>query len=104
VAQLIVIANEVDGWDVVREDDGIALSNHTTRESAERAARMRAEEESLSEAHGDVVAVEERGVHRIDDARQGVKPAFLALAAILLFVTLLVAVLSLTGALTGFGS
>jgi hypothetical protein len=104
VAQLIVIANEVDGWDVVREDDGIALSNHPTRETAERAARMRAAEEHLDEDGGDAVAVAERGVHPIDDARQGVKPAFLALAAILLFVTLLVAVLSLTGALTGFGS
>jgi hypothetical protein len=59
VAKLVVIPNEVDGWDLVREEN---------------------------------------------DARHGVKPAFFALAAILLFVTILVAVLSLTGALTGFGS
>jgi hypothetical protein len=104
VARLVVIANEVDGWDVVREENGIALSNHPTRESAERAARMRAAEEHLDADGGDPVAVAERGVHPIDDARQGVKPAFFALAAILLFVTILIAVLSLTGALTGFGS
>ena len=104
MAKLVVIANEVDGWDVVRDDDGMALSNHATRESAEHAARMRAAEEHLGENGGDPVIVAERGVHRIDDARQGVRPAFLALAAILLFVTVLVAVLSLTGALTGFGS
>jgi Uncharacterized protein conserved in bacteria (DUF2188) len=104
VPKLIVIANEFDGWDVVREQDGTALSNHPTRDSAIRAARMRAAEEHLDAKGGDPVTVAERGVHPIDDARQGVKPAFLALSAILLFVTLLVALLSLTGALTGFGS
>lgn len=104
MAKLIVIANEVDGWDIVREGENVALSNHPTRESAERAARLRAAEERLDEAGADAVDVVERGVHPIDDARQGVKPAFLALGALLAFVTLLVAILSLTGALTGFGS
>ncbi len=35
---------------------------------------------------------------------RGMKPAFLALGGLLLGVALLIAILSLTGALTGFGS
>jgi hypothetical protein len=101
---LKVIQNEVDGWDVVREDEGVALSNHETRASAEEAARMRADEERLSEEGDEPVVVDTLHVHAIDDARQGVKPAFLALGGLLLGITILVAILSLTGALTGFGS
>ena len=43
-------------------------------------------------------------VHGIDDARQGMRPAFLALAGLLAAVTILIVVLALTGSLTGFGS
>lgn len=101
---LKVMQNEIDGWDVVREDEDVALSNHPTRESAEEAARIRANEERLSEEGGEPVVVDEQHVHAIDDPRQGMKPAFFALAGLLAFVTLLVIVLALTGALTGFGS
>ena len=96
--------NEVDGWDVVREDEGVALSNHPTRESAEAAARLRAEEERASQEGGEPVVVDERHIHAIDDARQGMKPAFLALGGLLVAVAILITILSLTGALTGFGS
>jgi hypothetical protein len=101
---LKVVRNEIDGWDVVPEDEDVALTNHPTREEAEAAARLRAEEESLSEPEGDAVVVAEREVHGIDDTRQGVRPAILALAGLLAAVTLLVIVLALTGSLTGFGS
>ena len=101
---LKVMPNEVDGWDVVREDEEVALSNHPTRESAEHAARMRADEERVSQEGDEPVVVDPRHVHAIDDARQGMKPAFLALGGILLAVTVLIAILALAGALTGFGS
>jgi hypothetical protein len=96
--------SEVDGWDVVREDEGVALSNHPTRESAELAARMRAEEEHLGDDGGEPVVVDEQHVHRIDDARQGVKPAFLSLGGLLIAVALLATIVALIGAITGFGS
>jgi hypothetical protein len=101
---LKVMPSEVDGWDVVREDEGVALSNHATRDSAERAARMRAEEEHLGADGGEPVIVDERHVHPVDDARQGVKPAFLSLGGLLIAVTLLATIVALIGALTGFGS
>ena len=101
---LKVIRNEVDGWDVIEEHGEHALSNHPTRESAEEAARMRAESCGSARRATRPVVVDTDHVHAIDDARQGMKPAFLALAGLLAFVTVLVIVLALTGSLTGFGS
>ena len=89
------------------EDDtveGVALSNRPDRESAEAAAELRAEEDRVSQEGDEPVIVDPDEVHPIDDARQGMRPAFLALAGLLAAVTLLVVVLALTGALTGFGS
>ena len=40
---LKVMQNEVDGWDVVREDEDAALSNHPTKEEAIAAAEIRSE-------------------------------------------------------------
>ena len=82
-----VIRNEVDGWDVIDEHGDQALSNHPTRESAEKAARMRAEELHLAEHGEKPVVIDTDHVHAIDDTTQGMKPAFLALAGLLAFVT-----------------
>ena len=101
---LKVIENEVDGWDVVREDEGVALSNHRTREQAMEAAEMRADEERLGDMGDTSVELDTEHIHGIDDARQGVKPAFLWGGVLLLAITLLIVVLALTGALTDFGS
>jgi hypothetical protein len=101
---LKVMPNEVAGWDVVREDEGVALSNHPTREQALEAAEMRAEEERVGDMGDTDVEVDADHVHAIDDTRQGMKPAFLAGGALLLAITILIAVLALTGSLTGFGS
>jgi hypothetical protein len=101
---LKVMPNEISGWDVVREDEGVALSNHPDRSSAEQAARMRAEEEHMSGNGGEPVVVDTRHVHAIEDTRQGMLPAFLSLGGLLIGVTILVAVIALIGALTGFGS
>jgi hypothetical protein len=40
MSNLIVVPNEVDGWDVVRSDDPQALTNTPTRDSAVEAAEM----------------------------------------------------------------
>ncbi len=101
---LKVVRNEIDGWDVLREDEGVALSNHPDRESAEAAAQLRAEEDRVSEEGDEPVVVAPDEVHGIDDARQGMRPAFLALGGLLAAVTLLLVILALTGSLTGFGS
>ena len=96
--------NELDGWDVVREDEGTALSNHPRREDAERAARMRAEEERVSDEGDEPVVVDREHVHEIDDARIGVRPAFLSLGGLLVLVTLIAAAAAIIAAVTGFGS
>jgi len=101
---LKVVRNELDGWDVVRDDEGVALSNHPDRETAEAAARLRAHEERVSPEGDEPVEVHPEEVHAIDDTRQGMRPAFLGLGALLLAITILIVILSLTGSLTGFGS
>ncbi len=101
---LKVVRNEVDGWDVVREDEDVALSNHPDRSSAEAAAKLRADEDRVSEEGDEPVVIATDEVHGIDDARQGMKPAFLALLGLLALVTLLIVILALTGSLTDFGS
>ena len=101
---LKVVRNEISGWDVVREDEDVALSNHRDRATAEAAAGLRAEEEHIGQSGGEPVVIRANEVHGIDDTRQGMKPAFLWLALLLGAIVVLVAVLSVTGALTGFGS
>jgi cell division protein FtsX len=96
---LEVVPSEAGGWDVVRVDDGMALSNHATRETAERAARIRAGEEG-----GLDVTVDEKSVHKVDDESRGVRTMVIALAVLITVVVILVVVISLVGSLTGFGS
>jgi hypothetical protein len=102
---LKVVRNEISGWDVIREGETQALSNHVNRETAEEAAKLRADEEGqIGEPGHEAVEVHPEETHGIDDTRQGMKPAFLALFGLLAAITLLVVILALTGDLTGFGS
>jgi hypothetical protein len=100
---LKVMKNEVDGWDVVREDEGLALSNHPTREEAIAAAEIRSDEERVNDV-GDTPVDVTKEVHEIDDARTGVKPAFLGGGALLLGIILLIVVVSVIVAVTNLGS
>jgi hypothetical protein len=101
VVEFEVVPDEIDGWDVKKPDEEQALSNHATRESAEQAARLRGEEEQADEVH---VTLNERAVHHVDDETRGVRTAFLALAGLLLLITLLIVVISLVGSMTEFGA
>ena len=98
MSALEVQPSEAGGWDVVRSGDGMALSNHASRESAERAAKIRADEEDSS------VSVNPNELHEVDDEAKGMRTAFLALGLLSLAVVILLVVLALTGSLTGFGS
>jgi hypothetical protein len=97
--RLEVVQSEAGGWDVVRAEDGVALSNHAKRETAERAARIRAGEEGGLE-----VTVDEKSIHKVDDEARGMRTALIALGALIVAVVILLVVLSLVGSLTGFGS
>ena len=101
---LKVQPNEVDGWDVVRADEDVALTNHPTRESAEAAARMRAQEESISEEGGGEVIVDPDHPHAIDETQRGVKTYFVAVIGLLIAIAIIATIAALVGAETGFGS
>jgi Uncharacterized protein conserved in bacteria (DUF2188) len=100
---LKVMKNEVDGWDVVREDEDRALSNHPTREEAIAAAEIRSDEERVNDAGDTPVEVDTVHVHEIEDARQGMKPAFLGGGTLLLTMFILIAVIATIVAVTGLG-
>lgn len=104
MADLKVVPNEVDGWDVVNVEDGVAVTNHPTRESAEAAAHMRASEDSISEDSEGEVIVDPEDSHGIDDDQKGVKTAFFSLGGLLALVTVLAIAIALIAALTDFGA
>lgn len=101
---LKVMKNEVGGWDVVREDEDRALSNHTTREEAIAAAEIRSNEERVSDVGDTPVEVDTEHVHEIEDTRTGVKPAFLGGGALLLTIIAIIVIVAAIAAITGFGS
>ena len=103
MADLKVVRNEVDGWDVVRADEGIAISNHPTREAAEKAAEMRSDEDSVSEeGPGDVIVAPDE-THGIDSTEGGMKFAFLSIGGLLTAVAIIAIVVALIVAFTDFG-
>ena len=101
---LKVMKNEVDGWDVVREDEDRALSNHPTKDEAIAAAEIRSDEERVNDAGDTPVEVDTEHVHEIEDARTGMRPAFFGGGALLLTVFLIIAVVGAIVAITNFGS
>jgi hypothetical protein len=91
MSNLIVVRDEVDGWDVVREDDPQSLTNTATKESAIEAARKFLADEG---GEGEVV-VREDEVHRIDDTSRGVKTYVIALLGLLLAIVTIIVITSL---------
>jgi cell division protein FtsX len=95
-SNLIVVPNEVDGWDVVRSDDPQALTNTATKESAlEAAQKILADEGDEGE-----VVVNEDAVHRLDDTGRGVKTYVIALLGLLAAITVVIVITSLLASAT----
>jgi cell division protein FtsX len=96
VPNLIVVPNEVDGWDVLRSDDPQALTNTPTKETAVEAA-----EKILAEEGGEgEVVVNEQTVHQLDDTSRGVKTYVIALLGLLAAVTVIIVITSLLASAT----
>jgi Uncharacterized protein conserved in bacteria (DUF2188) len=91
MSNLVVVRDEVDGWDVIREDDPQALTNTPTKESAIEAARRFLEDEG---GEGEVV-VHEDEVHGIDDTGRGVKLYVIALLGLLALIVAIIIVTAL---------
>jgi hypothetical protein len=88
---LIVLRDEIDGWDVVREDDPQSLTNTATKDSAIQAAKMFLADEG---GEGEVV-VHEDEVHALDDTGRGVKLYVIALLGLLAVITVIIVLTSL---------
>src|SRR5436190_1020140 len=96
MSNLIVVRDEIDGWDVIREEDPQALTNTATRESAVAAAEAFLADEGRD---GDVV-VHEHEIHRLDDTSRGVNTYVIALLGLLAAVTVIIVVTSLLASWT----
>jgi hypothetical protein len=88
---LIVVRDEVDGWDVIREGDPQSLTNTATKESAIKAAKTFLADEG---GEGEVV-VHEDEVHGIDDTGRGVKVYVIALLGLLVAIIVIIVITSL---------
>jgi hypothetical protein len=98
--ELEVRPNEFDGWDVKHDGNADATSNHPDKGSAVEAAHKLAEHED-----GEVeVVVREDAAEDVSDESRGVKFYFVVLLALLVAVTLIIAIVSLIGGLTEFGA
>jgi cell division protein FtsX len=96
VSNLIVVPNEVDGWDVLREEDPQALTNTPTKENAVEAA-----EKILAGEGGEgEVVVDEQAVHQLDDTSRGVKTYVVALLGLLAAITVIIVITSLLASAT----
>ena len=91
MSNLVVVRDEVDGWDVIREDDPQALTNTPTKQAAIEAARRFLADEGDD---GEVV-VHECEVHGIDDTGRGVKLYVMALLGLLAVIIAIIVTTSL---------
>ena len=96
MTNLIVVPDEIDGWDVLREEDPQALTNTPTKESAVEAA-----EKILADEGGEgEVVVHEDEVHHLDDTSRGVKTYVIALLGLLVAIMVIIVVTSLLASWT----
>jgi hypothetical protein len=96
MSKLIVMRDEVDGWDVIREEDPQALTNTATREDAVAAAEAILADEG---GEGEVV-VHGDEVHPIDDTSRGLKTYVIALLGLLAVVTVIIVITSVLASWT----
>jgi len=91
MSNLVVVRDEIDGWDVIREDDPQSLTNTPTKESAIEAAKA-----FLADEGGDgEVVVHEDEVHGLDDTRRGATLYVIALLGLLAVIVAIIVVTSL---------
>jgi hypothetical protein len=96
MSNLVVVRDEVDGWDVIREDDPQSLTNTATKESAIEAANLFLVDEG---GDGEVIVHEEE-VHGIDDTGRGVKVYVVALLGLLVVIVAIIVITSLLASWT----
>jgi len=90
-----VAPNEVDGWDVVREGEDVALTNVATKAEAERAAHLFAEHE---DGGGDI-EVERKPIQPgVGGEDRGVRTYFVGLFGLLIAALILIVIAAVVSA------
>jgi hypothetical protein len=89
-----VAPNEVDGWDVIREGEDVALTNVETKEQAENAAHVFAEDDG----DGRVEIEREPIQPGVGGEDRGVKTYFVALIGLLLAAMVVIVIAALVSA------
>jgi hypothetical protein len=99
-----VVKSNVDGWDVRRVGEAQPLTNHATREEAEEAARIQAEQEGPGGDQGQAIDVRQ-DVFSDDPDSDDVAPTRTAISfgVMAIAVIVLLAVVAAIVAITGFG-
>jgi hypothetical protein len=82
--------NEVEGWDILHEDDPDAITNVATKEEAIKAAELLAAEAG----DGAKVVVREEP-HELSDVGRGVKTYVIGLFLLLAVITIIIVVTAL---------
>jgi hypothetical protein len=98
-----VVKSDVDGWDVQREGEEQALTNHATREEAEEAAKVQQEVEEQSGDGSGAVDVRQGPFSDGPGDDLDVKKAFFTFGTMMTAVIILLVVLAIVVALTGIG-
>ncbi|MBA2523762.1 MAG: DUF2188 domain-containing protein [Solirubrobacterales bacterium] len=91
-----VVRSDVDGWDVRRVGEAQALSNHASREDAEKAAELHGGDADEIDVRQDVFS---------EDPEEDVdaKKTLLGAGAVMIAVILLMVVVAVIVATTGIG-
>ena len=104
MADFEVVKSDVDGWDVRRVGEAQALSNYPTKELAEQAAERQQEAEHASGSGANPIDVRQDVHSEAPGEDLDVKRTAISATAIMVAVIVLIAILAVIGAITGFGS
>jgi uncharacterized protein DUF2188 len=87
---LEVRPNEVEGWDILREDDPDAITNVATKDEAVKAAELLA-----AEAGDGTKVIVRDDPHELSDTGRGVKTYVVGLFLLLALITIIIVVTAL---------
>jgi hypothetical protein len=105
MSEFEVVKSDVDGWDVRRQGESQALTNHATREEAEEAAKVQQDVEDRSGAGATSVDVRQGPLSGGDDGDDlDHKRVALTFGTMMTAVIVLLIVIALIVALTRVGS
>jgi hypothetical protein len=94
MSNIKVAPNELDGWDIVREGEDVALTNVATKEQAEKAAQVFAEDDG----HGQI-EIERKPIQPgVGGEDRGVRTFFVGLVGLLVAAVVLIVIAALISA------